>query len=391
MRVLLFNTFYYPYGKGGAEKSVQLLAENIHKMGNIDISVAATLDKDRYEEINGVRVHFLKIPNLHWVGRHKQYSKPRRLLWNLLDSYNKIAEKKIKKLILKEKPDIIHTNNLGNFSVIVWALAAKIGIPVLHTIRGYYALCWRSTKYKNNQNCAKQCLDCRILSVFKKRLSHKIQAVTGISEFMLKEHLRNGYFSEAKIKKVIYNPVVSPDSSKPPSGEKPVFGFVGRLVSLKGIGVLLDIFAKIPEIKLNVFGSGYDEKYINLLKSKYKHENISFKGFKSTEEIYNAVDVLIAPSLWNEPFGRVIIEANSYGVIALASNRGAFPEIIKEGRTGFIYDADKVGELKKKILYCVDNFNKIKKLRVECIQHASCFRPEIIAREYVEIYKKLAI
>jgi glycosyltransferase involved in cell wall biosynthesis len=46
------------------------------------------------------------------------------------------------------------------------------------------------------------------------------------------------------------------------------------------------------------------------------------------------------PSIWPEPFGRIPVEANRLGVPAVVTNRGALPEIVKDGTTGIITEAD---------------------------------------------------
>ena len=73
---------------------------------------------------------------------------------------------------------------------------------------------------------------------------------------------------------------------------------------------------------------------------------VSFEALGIPESYYNYVminmiekqyikaDVLVVPSIWDEPFGRVVIEGNSYGLPVICSNKGGIPEIINEMCSG---------------------------------------------------------
>ncbi len=47
---------------------------------------------------------------------------------------------------------------------------------------------------------------------------------------------------------------------------------------------------------------------------------------------------MVVPSVWEEPFGRVALEAMAYGVPVVASNRGGLPEIIETNKTGLVVE-----------------------------------------------------
>jgi glycosyltransferase involved in cell wall biosynthesis len=55
---------------------------------------------------------------------------------------------------------------------------------------------------------------------------------------------------------------------------------------------------------------------------------------------YSEIDVLVVPSLWDEPAGMVISEAMHHGVPALASNRGGLGEIGREHQSAYLFDPD---------------------------------------------------
>ena len=74
MRILIVNTLYYPDKIGGAEVSVQLLAETLVEQGH-DVSVVciARGRVPRKESVNGVHVYRIRLFNVYWPfdGRDK--------------------------------------------------------------------------------------------------------------------------------------------------------------------------------------------------------------------------------------------------------------------------------------------------------------------------------
>ena len=66
IKVLIVNTFYPPSGYGGAEKSVQTLAEGLGKI-NIDVTVLTTSQEPFSETINNVKIISFGKNNVFWL------------------------------------------------------------------------------------------------------------------------------------------------------------------------------------------------------------------------------------------------------------------------------------------------------------------------------------
>ena len=60
---------------------------------------------------------------------------------------------------------------------------------------------------------------------------------------------------------------------------------------------------------------------------------------RDVHRVMEAADVVLVPSVWDEPFGLVAAEAQLVGVPVVASDRGALPELIGEGRLGLVAPA----------------------------------------------------
>ena len=179
-KILIINSLYHPNNVGGAERSVQLLAEGLKKHGVRPV-IVSTADTDSTDQVNDIKVYYLRIPNAYWMRTAKQQPSYKKPFWHLLDSYNPFAAARLADIITAEKPDLIHTNNLAGFSVSTWETARKHKLPIVHTIRDHYLLCPNSTMYKNDKNCEKQCGGCRLYSIPRKRHSLHIDAVVGVS------------------------------------------------------------------------------------------------------------------------------------------------------------------------------------------------------------------
>src|SRR5210317_2202011 len=130
MKIFIINTLYEPNIIGGAERSVQILAEELVRCGN-NVTVA-TLNPDKgilTRHINGVKVIYIGLKNIYWPY---QKNKPKilRPLWHAIDSHNPLMASLIGELLLKEKPDVVHTNNIRGFTVATWKVIKKHNYPL---------------------------------------------------------------------------------------------------------------------------------------------------------------------------------------------------------------------------------------------------------------------
>ncbi len=236
-----------------------------------------------------------------------------------------------------------------------------------------------------------------MLVVVNRLYSNKVDAVIGVSNFILNKHLSYGYFSKVILKMRVYNPVVSDSTPikdyyayKERKAKAVIFGFVGSLSASKGIEIVLNVFSRhLKKERLLVYGTSKDKHYEAFLKDRYKSETISFEGYKPQSEIYSNIDVLLVPSLWNEPLSRVIIEAYLNGIPVVAAETGGLPEIVKDGRTGFLFKAGDEQSLLKILKYVIENKDMLNFMKENCIEASKEFMSQIIAKSYIDIYNRL--
>ena len=350
MKIAIVNTLYAPNQIGGAEKSVQALAENFVLAGNKVILICLGKESASYL-LNGVVVKVLKIENDYWpfeLGNKKAYQK---FLWHLKDASNKKYENAISEFLFDFSASILFSNNLTGFSTKVWRVAQKLNIKIVHTLRDYYLQCPSTTKFKNNLNCDKPCLNCMLLSLPKKKDTNRVDYVIGISKFILSDHIKNGYFKNVP-NKVIYNGFDITSHQISEAKNTITFGYIGQINKSKGIELLLESFSKINTYpwKLLIAGA-IDDVYLNYLKTINSSAQIEFLGHTKSNLFFKKIDVLIVPSLWNEPFGRVVLESIINRKPVIGSNKGGISELLSNNKNYLFSPTEKeLTMLLKKII-----------------------------------------
>jgi glycosyltransferase involved in cell wall biosynthesis len=393
MKVLQITERYLDDEVGGAQKSVQLLAEGLARRG-VDVVVCAVHEGATVavQNINGVRVYKIPLADRYRRLRNSDLGPLRALRDNLGDTFQLAALPELSSILAREQPQVVHSNILSGFSVSLWRTAAAHNCRLVHTVRDHYLRCARSTMYKHGKKCLGICAECRFLSFPKRTETKRIDAVVGISRKVLDDHLNAGYFPAARIAQVIPNSVglsKKVKSARPPLVNRPIkLGFIGRLVAAKGIELLLREVKQLGEgFQLLVAGTG-DPKYVDHLKAN-ADERVTFLGRCEAAAFYEQVDLLIVPSLWDEPFGRVVIEGFSFGLPVIASNRGALPELVLPALAGAIFDPDSPGSLSDCIRSITGDAVKYSQLSKAALQAATPYSDDTVTAAYEDVYQHL--
>lgn len=196
------------------------------------------------------------------------------------------------------------------------------------------------------------------------------------------------------------------------AGGGEVIMWAGRGAPEKGLEIIFEIVPNLAK-KVKVFILRKDEHvdWLNKLISGQEDLISSKKVFlefdKNREDLivdYQTSKLFLFPVLWEEPFGLVMIEAMACGTPVIAFAKGAIPEIVQDGKTGFIVnfsDTDIRGNwiIKKTgvegLLEAVEKIYSMSdreylKMRNDCRVHVEkYFTAEKMSKNYYNIYKSL--
>ena len=174
---------------------------------------------------------------------------------------------------------------------------------------------------------------------------------------------------------------------KPGKGEGNYLAFLGRISPekrpdraieiAKKSGMPLKIAAKVDQQDLHYF-----KEIIHPLLDHPLIEFIGEIGEREKEAFLGQAAALLFPIDWPEPFGMVMIEAMANGTPVIAFNCGSVPEVIDEGKTGFIVNST---EEALKAVAKLQLFDRQQCRRV----FEQRFSAEIMAKNYVGVYRQL--
>lgn len=146
-----------------------------------------------------------------------------------------------------------------------------------------------------------------------------------------------------------------------------IVGYFSRFSKQKRPELFIEASTKVSKnikIKFIMMGMFEDEiqknRILDFIKKKDMTKHVFIEQFN--HNVYEAIrsfDVLVCPSI-DEGFGRTIVEAGFVKTPVIASNSGAFNELVVNNKTGLLFDPDNVNDLSKKImtLYSDSNLRK---------------------------------
>ena len=347
MKVLLTSTLYptpqAPKIVGGAEIFARRFAEGLTQRGDeVEVIRAASRPEQGPETCDGINVYSAPVRNVY-LPFTEQKNVALRSIWHAIDDWQMQAPM-IAERIRAFKPDVLHSNNLSGLTTAIWRVAAQLGVPVLHTLHDYYLTCPRCSRFDNGRSCEHTCTSCAVLTFHRKRATHWLSAVVGVSERVLSIHTDMGMFAETPIRTVIRNASTEPPREpypRPVCTAEVTFGFIGRLTEEKGIDNLMHALAMLPPDRIRMMIAGrVSEEEQRRLKAIAPDARIEFMGFVAPDDFYKQVDVVIAPSIWHDPGPLVVADAKAAGRPLLGTRFGGMPEVIEHGVTGWLTDAD---------------------------------------------------
>jgi glycosyltransferase involved in cell wall biosynthesis len=209
------------------------------------------------------------------------------------------------------------------------------GQPCHRCIRGsfwaaFITACWRSNRWASGI--------AGIALARVRRLLSSINIWVAISEAQKLRHIEMGIPAERI--RVVPHFLDAPIDVRPNVPEHGYFLFLGRLSPEKGLWQLLQGWRllKAGTARLVIAGEGSERRRLENLCQEDGLKNVEFRGYVSAKDqdaLWQGARALIVPSIWEEPFGLVVLEAWARGRPALVANRGALPEIVMDSAARF--------------------------------------------------------
>ncbi|SFC75657.1 Glycosyltransferase involved in cell wall bisynthesis [Parapedobacter composti] len=344
MKILYINALYSPHVAGGAEISLKLIVEGMQAKGH-DVVVLSLVPEGGLSSdwVDGVKVYRVGLENRYWPFTEQRPDKMSRLAWHLTDRYNAAMGSVVGEVIRLERPTAVSCHNLVGWSIAVWDEVARAGLPMVQVLHDMYLLCANSNMYKGGMPCTRRCFSCRMLRYRHRPSSARVQAVVGISRSILDRFEAYGYFPGVP-RHVIHNARAVPEGRPARArndGDPLTVGYIGTLAPIKGVAWLIDAFKKTGvEGRLRIAGRGKagDVEHFKALAAG--DPRIDFVGYVAPQEFYRDIDVLVVPSLWEEPLGMVAVEGLANHLPVVASHRGGLKESVKDGHNGILCDPD---------------------------------------------------
>lgn len=207
---------------------------------------------------------------------------------------------------------------------------------------------------------------------------------TGCSEFISRQGLQGGGQWEA-IPNFIDPAQIGFAASVP--SDAPLL-FLSRIERIKGPDLAIKV-AKAAGRRLILAGNHAEsgpelEYWRDQVEPHIGHDGISYVGpvdNKAKDELLRQAAALLVPIQWDEPFGIVFAEALAAGTPVITCRRGATPEIVEEGRTGFF------GDSTESLVKAVGRLGEIN--RELCRQQALArFSSEVVTTAYESLYAR---
>lgn len=352
MRVLLISNDYPPYELGGESLSCASIADGLERRGHT-VEVL-TSDYGRAGTFGNVHRQLkLEMEFAPLVNSYRFFLNRRRTI----DEDCRIVQRRINTF----RPDLVLLGSMWNLPRQVPATAEGAMVDkVIYrfgdywpTLPSQHQLYWQTESKNSLLKPVKRGISALALNRLRKspNVELRFPHVVCISEAVRDEFNAKGIQFENCT--VIHNGVdlthFEPSCSPWIHGEHPStlkLLYLGRLAPEKGVNIAIDSLYKIKNAGVSALltivgaGSQHYERDLKELASKLGIlKDVKFIGWRPHNEIPTIISehhVMLVPSLWVEPFGRVVLEGMASGLIVIGSGSGGMRSVLVHERTGLI-------------------------------------------------------
>ena len=398
MKVLLVNKFLYQ--KGGAETYTFKLGETLEAHGH----EVQYFGLQNPKNIVGNNANFYVSDMDFNRGILKNITAPFRII------YSSEAKRKITKVLYDFEPDVVHLNNIQfhltpSIILAIEKYRKRTGrnVKIIYTAHDYQLICPSHGLFDADVNVCEKCLDGNYKHCLKTKCMKNSRAksfLAMLDAYFWKYSKAYSYidtivcpsqFLKAKLDtqhrfasktEAIHN-FIEPQQLGTVIKDDYVLEF-GHLSKDKGTLTLLEAAKRMPDIRFLFAGYGEAEAEIA------KVSNAEYVGFKTGEELKELISKAacsVYPSEWYENCPFSVIESQMYGTPVVCSRMGGIPELIREGKTGLMFEAGNADDLEKKLKYLLETPGVLEAYTDNC-KRVSFETPETYYQKIIDIYGK---
>lgn len=350
MRILMLSNLYPPYAVGGAEILASEVAAGLERLGHEVLVLTSSHGLEKPERDGRVWRILRDFPVAHFHSS-QTVAQQFRQVRNYYRRYHCPANgRDLRRIVSDVRPDVLYIWEITGIGVTsLLKSLAKLNIPTVFHLGSYWLL------YAGSPETEQSRLRLRKL---KQWLIGRFPALPSASFIAVSATVKGRYVEagfDAERIEVIYNGIDPLFFDMPrierSDGKKEHYNllFTGRLRLEKGVLIILKALDLLRyqmggtfPLHLDILGSG-DKIYIDELQTFLHERNlaeaVSFRGWIPQRELltyYDTSDIMLVPSLWQEPFGLVVAEAMARGLPVIASDVGGPAEIITRDADGIL-------------------------------------------------------
>jgi glycosyltransferase involved in cell wall biosynthesis len=279
---------------------------------------------------------------------------------------------------------VAHVHSHHHFSASTLNALAARNVPIVWTAHDYHAICPVGTLFTEGAVCDR-CQGRR----FHQAARHRC-AQTGLTGSLLSaadSAWLNWSGALGRVSHFIdkWSPVAMPSNGP--------ITFIGRLYRQKGVHVLLMALSKLKlpaSQRVVIAGDGPEMAALRQQAAALGLERVEFTGAlddTAVRQLLVSSRLIVAPSIWYEVLGIVILEAYAIGRPVIASHIGGIPEVISQGDTGLLCNPGDADDLAGQIDWMLSHPAQTTAMGSAARRRAEThFAPDDHLQRLIEIY-----